>query len=613
MSSRFKIWKLSIFLGSFFFFQIIPSYVYAKKWEDKQWENLLQLQKSFWNSYISYVQNSDFYLSNEKILSPKNEYIAFENALKLNPSLEDDHVVCRFPARWYWYRKVNNISDDNLKYKCEKLQNFRNRMSATGVTVVFSSYYMNNPASSFGHTLIRLEKKSHDTGTYTELLDHGINFGAVTGDAGVLAYTLGGLLGWFYATFDAIPYYYKVREYNDYEFRDLWSYKLDLTQDEVNLLVDHLWELGHAKFDYYFLKENCSFYILNVIEAVRPSLNLMKNLTELYTIPSDTLKELYKNKIVKNISFRPSPQYLFYKLLSNISPTKHNLVEEVYRDPRFSLDTLTKDDQVQIIDAAITLFDLRHNKELLKDEINITNKKKLLLSKRANIAISSKQQDFKSVLKEAPHLGHPSRRVSVGWLKQYQQKWVEIEWRYAFHDLLDYYLSYPENSKLEVGKINIQFDNSKILLNEVLFLDMISLGKFDQFKKSSSWKLKVGQWQTRLNHQNLNTLGVAAGYGLSYQHEELVGYMLSHLELSSVPEGNDRIKLSPGADLGLLYSIDANLKTHVYYDFRIKPWNESSYNFELKWSNSELAFLVMGKKLIVDNENQFGIKFQKYF
>src|SRR5690606_26093360 len=124
----------------------------------------------------------------------------------------------------------------------------------------------------FGHTFLRINRRNSDLAPRQELLDYGVDFSAGVDTDNAVVYALKGLLGFFPGVFRRIPYYYKVREYNDYELRDLWEYELSLTQREVDLVVAHLWELGSTHFDYYYLTENCSYHVLGALEVARPDL-----------------------------------------------------------------------------------------------------------------------------------------------------------------------------------------------------------------------------------------------------------------------------------------------------------------------------------------------------
>ncbi|HEY5678025.1 MAG TPA: DUF4105 domain-containing protein, partial [Myxococcales bacterium] len=112
------------------------------------------------------------------------------------------------------------------------------------MTLVFSSYYLNNPASAFGHTFLRLNKAAAaQSGRRFELVDSGIDYAATADTHNAILYAFKGLTGLFQGHWNNYPYFYKVREYADYESRDLWEYDLDLTPQETARLVAHLWEL----------------------------------------------------------------------------------------------------------------------------------------------------------------------------------------------------------------------------------------------------------------------------------------------------------------------------------------------------------------------------------
>src|SRR5262249_34312130 len=115
-----------------------------------------------------------------------------------------------------------------------------------------------------------------------------------------------GLFGFFHGEFSARPYFYKVREYADYESRDLWEYELSLDQRQLGMLVAHLWELGQTWFDYYYVTENCSYHILGVLEAADSRIDLLSHLG-VATLPADSVKALFANPgLVRAIRFRPS-------------------------------------------------------------------------------------------------------------------------------------------------------------------------------------------------------------------------------------------------------------------------------------------------------------------
>lgn len=81
-------------------------------------------------------------------------------------------------------------------------------------------------------------------------------------------------MGGYPGLFALVPYQEKLSEYRSLENRDLWEYRLNLTQAETERMVEHVWELKQIKFDYFFFDENCSYRLLELLQVARPSLRL---------------------------------------------------------------------------------------------------------------------------------------------------------------------------------------------------------------------------------------------------------------------------------------------------------------------------------------------------
>src|SRR5690606_16042676 len=129
-----------------------------------------------------------------------------------------------------------------------------------------------------------------------------------------------GLLGMFPGVYRRIQYFYKVREYNDYESRDIWEYELALTPAEVLTVCAHIWELGSTYFDYYYLDENCSYHILGALEVARPDIELLAHV-RFPALPVDTLRALYQNEgLVRSVHYRPSARTAFTERIGRLEP-----------------------------------------------------------------------------------------------------------------------------------------------------------------------------------------------------------------------------------------------------------------------------------------------------
>ena len=242
---------------------VLKSAQAQKLWEHKRWLRLGHYRCGLW-SCVSEQDGPAFFLSPKGFSDPKAELVATIDAFKVNKvkkfanELPEQAAICQYPARLKWLSsKTGNWKTDPLLKNCKGYMDFFKKLDAYRASLVFSSYYLNNPSSAMGHTLLKLERKSIvQSGGQGDLLSYGINYAAVPTTSNPVLYAFLGLVGGFHGAFASLPYYYKVREYNDFESRDLWEYELNFTQEEIDFMVAHIWELGFSVFNYYYLTEH---------------------------------------------------------------------------------------------------------------------------------------------------------------------------------------------------------------------------------------------------------------------------------------------------------------------------------------------------------------------
>lgn len=106
------------------------------------------------------------------------------------------------------------------------------------------------------------------------------------------------------ASFSLSPYYSKVGEYAQYESRDLWEYELDLSAEEVRRLFLTTLELGPHVINYFYIDENCSYIMLFLLDAARPSLKLASLFRSIVT-PTDTIRAVFDAGVVRSVPVPP--------------------------------------------------------------------------------------------------------------------------------------------------------------------------------------------------------------------------------------------------------------------------------------------------------------------
>jgi hypothetical protein len=413
---------------------------------------------------------------------------------------ELDDAACRFPARLAFLGERLGFDAATLPPRsCPRRDDFLAKVAPRGVTLVFSSYYLDNPSSAFGHTLLRLDKaEGARDGRHFELLDYGVNYAATPDTSNAILYAFKGVFGLFKGEFTAYAYYYKVREYSEAESRDLWEYDLALTPAEADLLGRHVWELGGTWFDYWYLDENCSYHLLGALEAAAPRLDLRSRVRGPVVLPADTVKAIQETPgLVRAVRYRPSIRAQFLARAGALSPAGRDALAAIDRDPSAPLAAGTAPaEQAAVLDAAVDLVDLRHFQDLVlgKDPAVAAVRQKLL-ERRSAVRVPSAPLEAPVPEERAPHLGHGSARLGFGGGDSRELgAFASLDLRVALHDLADPQEGYPDLAQIEFlpTRLRLFTGTGRVELEDLSLVRIVSLNPLDRFVRSPSWTFRVG-------------------------------------------------------------------------------------------------------------------------
>jgi Domain of unknown function (DUF4105) len=478
-------------------------------WQERAWLRLGHWRSRLLGGYLSEADGPALFLSPQGKSDPAAEleatltgFFAPGDGAPDGPKLEDpslEHPQCRFPARFAWLAGALSIDPARLPPRsCPRFDAFWRRVSARSVTLVFSSYYLDNPASAFGHTFLRLNREEVARGgERLDLIDQAVDFAATADTSNAVLYAFEGLFGFFRGEFSARPYFYKVREYADYESRDLWEYELSLDQRQVAMLVAHVWELGQTWFDYYYITENCSYHILGALEAADPKLDLLSHVGPA-TLPADTVKALFANPgLVRKVRYRASARTELAARTAGFDGAELDAVEELAAggDPP-RLEATSMDERARLIDAALDLVDVRHGRDLLTGADPAADAlRQRLLERRSAIGVASPPLVIPPPPAGGPERGHGSMRFGVGASSSRQEgSSLLLDWRMALHDLADPPPGFSPRTQIEFFKLLLSLADRRgaLRLEEASLVEVTSLNSIDRFEKRVSWKVRAG-------------------------------------------------------------------------------------------------------------------------
>lgn len=484
---------------------------------------LLQLsQSSTWHKLMLYepspkspegvesaIHTSDFFLASDGRHNPLAELQATLVALSSeeNTSL-DSHAQCKFRRRYIWLDQQLDLSGQGIKaLKCPEYESWSLNGKTKSVSLMFATGYLGNPASYYGHVLLKLN--SGQSGRPTKLEDVTVNYGAIVpNDEGMLPYIFKGVFGGYDAGFSHIQYYFHNHNYGENELRDMWEYEFRLTPGELDLVLGHAWEVLSQKYQYFFAKKNCAYRVAEILEVVE-GVNLKPSAIKPWFVPQTLIQNATRIKrngesLVKSVKYHPSRQTRLYKRFSNLSSDEKIVVKAVVENidnlDGGGFSELDLPSKLKVIDTLLDYFQFIRDAELLAEDVSNTYYRRVL-AKRYQLPPGEVDVDMGSM--DSPHKG---RSPSLAGLDFVENKvfglGIGLHLRPVYYDALDADFGHVNNASLSMGELELAVFDGDVQLRKLEIFSVESINSAvtglpgDDGK---SWRLGLGFRQQSLD------------------------------------------------------------------------------------------------------------------
>ena len=605
--------------------ELIDKGLQAKLAGEREWHLLLHYKENLFGGHTSEQDDPGFFMSPDGKTNPQAELDA---TLKQFFSEElvgrsKQPAQCAFIARYHWLRERLQFDDSRLpRMACERFDRWFNDFEAQSITLIFPSAYLNNPASMFGHTFLRIDQKGQTE--QTRILAYTINYAAyVPPDSGI-AYPILGIFGGYSGYFSTYPYYLKVQEYRDFENRDIWEYRLNFTEQQVRRLLMHSWEFGNAAFDYFFFKENCSYHLLALLDYADPTLHLTDEFI-LWTVPADTVRLIAsKPGLVSDIAYRPSRSNVIRRKRESLPASERELAHRITQDlgelttPAFVQLGLTK--QAFLLD--LTSDYLRYRTETTDSPPpEWKERNRAVLTARSQLRIPS--EEFKVVpFAQQPELGHKTSRASVGTGWRNNDTFEEVTVRAGYHDLLDREVGYTPDAQIEIASLTLRHYNraDQARIERATLANVLSLSPIDSVFRSPSWKLNIGMNTIKHQECQLCSNGVMdVGIGGAMESRLLkreVLFAFAEAEANYSRAYQERHRIGGGGTVGLLADVTDQWKimaTGTYLKYGLGETSD-----DIRWFVGSRYTISQNWALRLeynhrDRDNDVGFSMQTFF
>lgn len=537
--------------------------------QDPMWLRLLHYAPGVFGGMRSTIDDATWFFAETGRDDPRAELAATLAAMREGREIDGMHAVCAYPARAAWI--AANVEGAALpEVACPRFETWRERMNAGALSVIFASAYLDNPASMYGHTFLRLDNKEHDDAK--RLLDYTVNYYAETDTMSGLAFAWNSIVGGYAGRFSTLPYYMKVQEYNNIETRDIWEYRLNVPPEGVERLVRHLWEIGRARPTYYFINRNCSYHLLPLLDVAAPGLDLAARFRS-RAIPVDTLRALTEVPgLVERVEYRPSHEKKMRARRSLLGPAERALAKDLASAPSpleiAGFAALGAEDQARVLDSAYDLFRYRIGFNPRQPD-PVARRDAALLAHRAKL--TPKPQALPGIARgENPERGHASSRFAAGFGADKKGALTTFEFRPALHDTLDDARGFLRGSRLEMATLRLRWEHEpqELVFEDLTGVDILSLAPWDAWSRPKSWKFRFGFGVQRdlaplRGAAHAKAFGATFGFGRAYDLGPALVYALSDFDAALGAPFRDWYRFGAGAEGGVVVDAVPGLAVHL--------------------------------------------------
>lgn len=537
-------------------------------------DNFTPDQQDYWLKLLHYsngksrADGENFFLAPDGKTNPAAELYATVEAFN-TPKAEAGwfkyHPQCVFRERYRFLKEVGLLKNIP-ELPCAEFSEWKKGLNADSITLVFSSSYPNNPSSLFGHTLIRLNQK----GKTNDLLDYAVAFSAMPehDDMG-LVFAFKGMFGGYKGLLEVTKYYTKVNEYNNGESRDLIEYDVNMTSDELDRLINHLWEIYQTTyFDYFFTDENCSAVLVDIL-AVPFNHDQVNTHARWYYLPSEMIKVFKKIPgRIKSENFRASLKKQLEKKIEKLSSEELKSVKEL-ADKK---DLPVNYSSIPVLDGLVSYLDFTRyrTKDKLSDDQRIMLRKALIrrsaLAQDTNTAVETYEQTNR------PDKGHEPRKFSFYLKTEDSHSLIGVELKQGYHDLMSKDFGYDPFSQFDFFTGSVAFDltQKKILYDQLTFVNLTSLHTYKFYDPQFSWTAKLAADRIYdLDCELCHKLNARAYLGPAFRpNEKMVMSLMGGVfgEASKHLEKGFRVGI--GFEASLLFQIKEQFKLGFFDDIR---------------------------------------------
>ena len=465
-----------------------------------------------------------------------------------------------------------------------------------------------------------------------------MNFGAlVPENKNAFVYMLRGLFGGYASSYSSTTYFQQRHDYGDEQLRDLWVYRLNLSAEEVSLLVDHTWELQDARNTYYFLTRNCAYEFATLLSVVLGMPGLPEG--KIWSTPADLFIKLSDMRrpdgapLVAQVDLVASRQQDFRMSYAALAPQERTALRALLMSPRMDagrLDqsVLTDLDQaarIRVLETALKYARFGTQKFASDPEIaaEARNQQRQLvllrLAEPAGVGLRGSQSTARP-----PHEGDRTTLLQYTALQHSKFGFgTEIRLRPAYADVLSLPGGTQPFSGVAMGDLRLMLREDEIWLRrlDVLRVDALNPSPTGlPYDRANAWRFRFGLEDRDLNCDTCTVAFAEGGIGrTALLHENVAAAAL--LDFRGVVDQSGTLKGAIGPSLNLVGGAPETFQLSGRAGYYVTSDEESENHFAAEadvrlGANPRWDLRLRARYLKPENEDaasEIGLSFSTFF
>ena len=259
------------------------------------WLKLIHFEQNYFLPSSSRADRTDFFFYREGPSDPEKELnetiAAFQTGLPLVGE-KGLHPQCAYPER---LKLIKNLYITDLKeVDCAQFRAWKKNYQPHEISLMFKQPLSKNTANFLGEVFLKIKTdKNTEYACYFNIVENVKNY--------YLPKQVQRLVGLNSLEIKIEDYDTFVKNQVNYLSSDFYEYQLKLSPEEMDRIINHIWELQNSHtFNYYMVSENRSFFTASLLQVGKDHWDLVKN-NKFYFTPRDLIRNLtiYQDEVEK--------------------------------------------------------------------------------------------------------------------------------------------------------------------------------------------------------------------------------------------------------------------------------------------------------------------------